>query len=132
SCELSGRLLDRDLPQCDRTQEDVWIVPEAVQQLVAQGRIGDDAPQRDMGVQQQAHDEMPKSAAILALVCGESQSPDRSSCPASEPTAVRLTRRTNGMILATGVPARSMMTSSPRSTRSMMRERCVLASCILK
>ncbi len=37
---------------------------------------------------------MPKSAAISALVSGESQSPDRSNRPAREPTAVRLTRRT--------------------------------------
>jgi hypothetical protein len=37
------------------------------------------------------------------LVCGESQSPDRFTCPAREPTAVRLTRRTNGTTLATGM-----------------------------
>ncbi len=44
----------------------------------------------------------------VGVVCGESQSPDRSSWPANEPTEVRFTWRVSGLIFATGAPARSM------------------------
>src|SRR5262249_21301214 len=131
SGELPGSLFDGDLPKADRGQEDVRVVPKPVEELLTEGGITGDGPQHHVGVQQQGHSPIPKSAAISALVWGESQSPDRSNCPEREPTAVRLARRTNGTTFATGVPARSMMISSPRSTRSIMRDRWVLASCML-
>jgi hypothetical protein len=107
------------------------VVAAPIEELLTEGGVAGDGPQRDVSVQQQGHQPRPKPAAISALVCGESQPPDRSTSPAREPVAVRLTRDTNGTTLAAGMPARSMPISSPRSTRSMMRDRCVLASCML-
>ena len=52
--ELSRGLLDGDLPQADRGQEDVGIVAQPVEEFLVQGGIGGDGPQRDVGVQQQA------------------------------------------------------------------------------
>jgi hypothetical protein len=62
-----------------------------------------------LGVEEQAQEQISKCAAMSAFVCDESQSPDRSSWPANEPTEVRFTWRVSGMIFATGAPARSML-----------------------
>src|SRR4051812_13539558 len=129
--QLADGLLDGDLPERDGAQVDVGLVAQAVQNPVVERRLAGERPQDDVRVEQEPHGAIPKVPAISALVSAESQSSVRSNCPAREPMAVRLTRRLSGMIFATGTPARSMMTSSPLSTRSMMRERCVLASCML-
>ena len=75
SAELAGDLLDRDLPERDRAEEDIRVVAKAIEHLITQRLVRRETPQRHVGVQQQAHDEMPKSAEISALVCGESHRP---------------------------------------------------------
>src|SRR5580700_3795816 len=126
--EFADRLLDGHFPDSRRAHVDVRLVIEPVLDVVGKRGVVGQPPEHDVRVEQQAHREVPKSLAMASLTSRESQSGAMTSLPRSEPRAVRWTARLNGTTLATGVPARLMMISSPCSTRSMIRDRLVFAS----
>src|SRR5258707_1060016 len=126
--DLAERLLDGDFPDRGRADADIRLLIKPVLDLIRQLWVIGQSPQHDMGVQQQAHDVMPNSAAMDSLTASESQSGARMSLPRSDPRPLRLILPASGITLATGRPARLMMISSPCSTRSMIRDRLVFAS----
>src|SRR5262249_41937959 len=129
--EPAVRLLDRDFPQRHGADVDGRLLVDHHLDVLGQRRVVDEPPQHDVRVKQEPHQPIPKSSAIAALASRESQASVRMSWPRSRPRAVRCAFGASGTSLATGVPARLMMISSPRSTRSMSRDRWVLASWML-
>src|SRR5690349_2708080 len=119
--DLAERLLDGDLPDRRGADPGIRLVIKPVLDLIRQLGVVGQPPQHDVGVQQQAHDVMPKPAAMDSLTASESQSGASVSWPRSDPRPFRCTLPASGITFATGRPARLMMISSPCSTRSMIR-----------
>ena len=99
---LAERLLDGDLPDGSGADTDIWLVIEAVLDLVGQLRVVGEPPEHDVSVQQQAHYVAPKSAAMDSLTASESQSGVRTSWPRSDPRPARWILPASGITLATG------------------------------
>jgi len=92
-----------------------------------QGRLITQPPEQRIGVEQQDHRS--KSRAIPAF--GPSKSGAIVICSRHRPGMRGWVVRRNGTSRATGRPARAITISSPASTRSISRERWVLASWML-
>src|SRR5215469_3412774 len=126
--DLAQCLLDGNLPDRGSTDMDIWLVIKSVLDLIPQLRVICQPPEHDVGVEQQTHVVMPKSAAMDSLTASESQSGASTRLPRSDPRPLRWTLPVSGITLATGRPARLIMISSPCSTRWMIRDRLVFAS----